>query len=41
MMTERVYDLDSYIRSVETTVLACEERKGGWRIALDRTCFFP
>ena len=41
MMTERVYDLDSYIRSMEATVLACEERKGGWRIALDRTCFFP
>lgn len=41
MMTERVYDLDSYIRSVEATVLACEERKGGWRIAMDRTCFFP
>lgn len=41
MTTERIYDRDSYAATFEAEVLACEERKGGFRVALSRTCFFP
>lgn len=41
MMTEKLYDIDSYIWEFEATVLSCEEREGGYAVVLDRTAFFP
>ncbi len=40
-MTERLYDLDSYIKEFDATVLSCTELSGGHRVVLDRTAFFP
>lgn len=41
MTTERIYYQDSHAVEFEARVLACEARKEGFRVALDRTCFFP
>lgn len=41
METEKLYELDAYITSFEATVVECVERKQGWGIILDRTCFYP
>lgn len=38
--TKRYYE-DAYLQSCTATVLACEERKGGYAIILDRTVFYP
>ena len=40
-MTEKLYDQDSLLFSFRARVIACEERKGGFALALDRTAFFP
>ena len=41
-MTEKLYDLDSYVRAFRATVLACEpDDSGRFRVLLDRTAFFP
>ncbi|MBQ8387441.1 MAG: hypothetical protein IJX46_00765 [Clostridia bacterium] len=40
-MTERLYYLDSHIKSFEARVLACEEKKGAFEVILDKTAFFP
>lgn len=41
MPTQRIYYEDSHARTFEGVVTACEPGKAGYRIALDRTCFFP
>ncbi len=41
MEPEKLYELDAYITSFEATVVECVERKQGWGIILDRTCFYP
>ncbi|OUN04159.1 hypothetical protein B5G43_14725 [Flavonifractor sp. An92] len=40
-MTERIYDRDSHQKTFQAAVLRCEAVGEGWRVALDRTCFFP
>ena len=40
-MTEKLYDQDSLLFSFRARVTACEERKGGFALELDRTAFFP
>ena len=40
-MTEKLYYEDSHLFAFRARVLACEETKKGFRIALDRTAFFP
>ncbi len=39
--TERLYYEDSHMREFTAKVVACEESGRGYRIALDRTAFFP
>lgn len=41
MPTERLYYVDQYQAEVEGTVLSCQAEKGGWRVILDRTIFYP
>lgn len=41
MKTEKLYDQDSHLFAFRAKVLACEETKRGFLIALDRTAFFP
>ena len=41
MTTQRIYDEDSFARTCTARVLRCEAAGERWRIALDRTCFFP
>lgn len=41
-MTERLFDTDSYLQEFQATVISCEQKKEDiWRVALDRTAFFP
>lgn len=40
-MTEKLYYTDSHMSEFTAVVTACEERKGGYRLSLDRTAFFP
>ena len=44
-MTEKLYDLNSYITECDAEVLSCEPAKKngieGFAVALSRTCFFP
>ena len=40
-MTEKLYDQDSLLFSFRARVTACEERKNGFALELDRTAFFP
>jgi len=40
-MTERLYYLDSYLREFDAQVIACEPEGDRWKIALDRTAFYP
>lgn len=40
-MTEKLYELDSYIRTFTATVLECVSHGGGYAVRLDRTAFFP
>lgn len=41
LLTERLYEADSYIRDFTATVLSCEEKNGSYYVTLDRTAFFP
>ena len=41
MNTEKLYDQDSLLFSFRARVIACEEQKSGFALALDRTAFFP
>ncbi len=38
---KKLYDEDSYIAEFSAQVISCEECKKGYRVALDRTAFFP
>ena len=40
-MTDKLYDLDSYLWSFDATVLSCVPGKAGYLVTLDRTAFFP
>lgn len=39
--TKRLYDDDAYRTEFDAVVVACEERKKGYAVILDQTCFFP
>ena len=41
METEKLYDLDSNVRTFRARVLECEPRGGAYAVVLDRTAFFP
>lgn len=44
-MTNKLYDLDSYVTRCQSPVLACREGakngREGWLVELESTCFFP
>ena len=40
-MTEKLYYSDPFLKEFTATVLACEEAKGGFKVVLDRTAFYP
>lgn len=40
-MTQKLYDLDSYLTTFTATVRACAPTAGGYLVTLDRTAFFP
>lgn len=40
-MTEKLYYIDSHLRSFDAVVTGCTEGKHGYEITLDRTAFFP
>ena len=39
--TQCLFQEDSFCRSFTAAVVSCEKEKGGWRVVLDRTAFFP
>lgn len=41
METEKLYYQNQYERSFSARVLSCEAGEGHWRVALDRTAFYP
>ena len=41
MKTEKLYDIDSHLCEFDAAVLSCEASKGGYKIMLDKTAFFP
>lgn len=41
MMTEKLYELDSYCKAFTATVLECIPNGDGFAVRLDRTAFFP
>lgn len=41
MMTEKLYELNSYCKTFTATVLECNPYDGGFAVRLDRTAFFP
>lgn len=41
MDTEKLYELDGHLSEFDAVVTACEPQKNGFRIALDRSAFFP
>ena len=41
MNTKKLYELDSFQRSFDAKVIACEKVDGFYQIQLDETCFFP
>ena len=41
METEKLYYADAYLRRFSATVLDCQETKGGFKVVLDRTAFYP
>ena len=41
METEKLYYADAYLRRFSATVLDCRETKGGFKVVLDRTAFYP
>jgi len=40
-MTEKLYYNDPFLKEFTATVLSCEQDKGGWKVTLDRTAFYP
>ena len=40
-MTEKLYYLDSHIKTFTATVLSCTEEKKGFAVVLDKTAFYP
>ncbi len=40
-MTEKLYYIDSYIKSFEAEVVSCEQGKKGYEVVLDKTAFYP
>ena len=40
-MTDRLFEKNPYLKTFEAKVTGCEEKKGMWRIRLDRSAFFP
>lgn len=40
-MTEKLYYIDSHMKSFTARVLACTQGKKDWEVELDRTAFFP
>ena len=41
MITEKLYEINAYLKTFEASVLSCEAVKGGWEVILDRTAFYP
>ena len=41
MLTEKLFYDDPFLKSFTATVLSCEEVKGGFKVVLDRTAFYP
>ncbi len=41
METKKLYYEDPFLREFTARVLSCEEAGSGWRVALDRTAFYP
>ena len=41
METEKLYYQDPFLKEFTATVLACVETKGGFKVVLDRTAFYP
>ena len=39
--TVKLYENDAYLRRFSAAVLACEPEGQSWRVALDRTAFYP
>ncbi len=41
IMTEKLFERDSYLKKCEATVLECEQAPQGFAVVLDRTVLFP
>ncbi len=41
MLTQKLYETDSYLKGFEAEVLSCEASKSGYAVVLDRTAFYP
>lgn len=41
MLTEKLYDRDSFIKEFEAEVLSCSQAEDGYELVLTRTAFFP
>lgn len=41
METEKLFYQDTYMKTFTATVVDCRERKQGYAIVLDKTCFYP
>lgn len=41
MMTQKLYETDSYLKEFTAQVLSCEAVKNGCAVVLDRTAFYP
>ena len=40
-MSEKLYYTDPFLQEFTATVLSCEQDKGGFKVVLDRTAFYP
>ena len=40
-MTEKLYDIDSHLKSFEATVLECLKCEDKFKVLLNKTAFFP
>ena len=40
-MTEKLYEVDSYVQNFTAQVVSCTPVPGGFAVVLDRTAFFP
>lgn len=41
ILTEKLYDNNSYLKEFTATVISCEKAENGYRVILDQTAFFP